>query len=263
MIEPLRVADYARPSHSCQRLVGASPIIGCRPLLENNPRTPEVLPSTARLPHLVKLYQRYLSNEHTAGFVQAVSARYSVATLERIAFQGDRLARRAATMALGFLGDNRVSSVLARGLHDADRGVRILAEAGLREVWCRDGSLNQRQKLRTVMRLNVAEAFDETVDAANQLLDEAPSMAEAWNQRAIAYFHLQQYTEAIRDCGRALEINPHHFAAAVGMAHSHLELNEPYAALHAFRQALEINPELEGVRNQIQFLEQSLEGRPE
>ncbi|MFO0868042.1 MAG: tetratricopeptide repeat protein [Pirellulales bacterium] len=222
-----------------------------------------MLPSTARQPHLVNLYQRYLNNEHTAGFVQAVSERYTVATLERLAVTGPRLSRRAATMALGFLGDFRANAVMARCLHDADRGVRILAEAGLRELWCRDGSEEQRQQLRVIMRLNIAEAFDETVDAATQLITVAPSIAETWNQRAIAYYHLQQYAEAVRDCRSTLERNPLHFAAAVGLAHAHLELNDPYEALDAFRVAVEINPDLEGVRDQIQFLEQSLEGRPE
>lgn len=222
-----------------------------------------VLPSTARQPHLVSLYQRYLNNEHTAAFVQAVADRYSVATLERLAQAGSRLSRRAATMALGFLGDFRSNAALSRCLHDSDRGVRILAEAGLRELWCRDGSEDHRQQLRVVMRLNVAEAFDETVDAATQLIKVAPNMAEAWNQRAIAYYNLQQYADAVRDCRQALERNPLHFAAAVGLAHSYLELNDPYEALDAFRLAIEINPDLDGVKGQIEFLEQSLEGRPE
>ncbi len=244
-------------------LRSSPPSFGLRNGRELNHRILLVLPSTARQPHLVNLYQLYLNNEHTAGFVQAVSVRYSVATLERLSLSGSRLSRRAATMALGFLGDMRSNAVLSRGLHDADRGVRILAEAGLRELWCRDGSDDQRQQLRVIMRLNVAEAFDETVDAATQLIETAPWVAEAWNQRAIAYYHLQQYAEAVRDCRQALERNPLHFAAAVGLAHSHLELNEPYEALDAFRLAVEINPDLEGVRTQIQFLEQSLEGRLE
>ncbi|MFO0903793.1 MAG: tetratricopeptide repeat protein [Pirellulales bacterium] len=222
-----------------------------------------MLPSTARQPHLVNLYQRYLQNEHTAGFVQAVAARYSVGTLERLTQSGSRLSRRAATMALGFLGDMRSNSVLARALHDADRGVRILAEAGLRELWCRDGAVEHRQQLRVAMRLNVAEAFDETIDSATQLIEAAPWFAEAWNQRAIAYYHLQQFAESVNDCRQALDRNPFHFAAAVGLAHSHLELNQPYEALDAFRLAIELNPDLDGIRSQIRFLEESLEGRLE
>jgi len=222
-----------------------------------------VLPSTARQPHLVNLYQRYLQNEHTAGFVQAVSARYSVGTLERLTQSGSRLSRRAATMALGFLGDMRSNSVLARALHDSDRGVRLLAEAGLRELWCREGATEHRQQLRVAMRLNVAEAFDETIDVATQLIESAPWIAEAWNQRAIAYYHLQQFAESVNDCRQALDRNPHHFAAAVGLAHSHLELNQPYEALDAFRLAIELNPDMDGIRSQIRFLEESLEGRPE
>lgn len=222
-----------------------------------------MLPRQLRQPHLVVLYQQYLEDENTAGFVRAVSERYNVATLERLVTTGSRDVRRAAAMALGFLGDINSTAVMSRGLHDADQGVRLLSDAGVRELWCRDGSDDQRRQLRRLLRLNLSERFDEAVDAATEMLDTAPWFAEAWNQRGIAYFQLQQYEEAASDCRQALERNPHHFGAAVGLAHCHLELNDPYAALEAFRQALEINPDLEGVRHQVEFLEQSLEGRPE
>lgn len=212
---------------------------------------------------LTSLYLRYLEDENTAGFVDAVSQRYTVAVLERLALGGTQLARRAATMALGFLGDFQSTPVMTRALQDSDCGVRLLAEAGLRELWCRDGGDGQREQLRVIIHLNLSELYDDAAESADALIAAAPGFAEAWNQRAIAFYHLQQYAESARDCQQALTLNPHHYAAAVGLANCHLELNDPHAALDAFRQALHINPDMDSIRSQVEFLEQSLEERRE
>jgi hypothetical protein len=45
----------------------------------------------------------------------------------------------------------------------------------------------------------------------------------------------------------------------VGMAHCYLETGEAFAALECFRRAVELNPNLESVRGQIEFLERALE----
>src|SRR5690349_14851651 len=48
---------------------------------------------------LERAYRRYLESENTAAFVKAVSERYLVSTLERLAGGGEPVLRRAATMA--------------------------------------------------------------------------------------------------------------------------------------------------------------------
>ena len=82
----------------------------------------------------------------------------------------------------------------------------------------------------------------------------------AWNQRAIAYFHLRRCDESANDCHQTLELNPYHFGAADGMAHCYLEMNDAFAALECFRRALRLNPDMEGVRVQVEYLQRSLEG---
>ena len=42
-------------------------------------------------------------------------------------------------MALGFVGDFSQNAALGRALHDRDRGVRLLADNGIRQLWRRDG----------------------------------------------------------------------------------------------------------------------------
>lgn len=212
-------------------------------------------------PTLHRLYHQYLESEDTAAFVQAVAERYLLSTLERLAAGGNHVSRRAAIMAVGFLGDYSHSSILGRALADRDRGVRLLADSGIRQLWRRDGSRSQQDQLARVCRLNQNEQYDEARRAASELIDDAPSFAEAWNQRAVSYFAQRQFEDAANDCHQTLELNPYHFGAAVGLAHCYLHLDEPFTALDNFRRALAINPDLEDVRGQIELLSRTLEGR--
>ena len=90
-----------------------------------------------RIPVLVIYYNRYLTNNDCAMFLKRVARRYSCATLERLVTVGDHTTRRAAVLALSLLGDYSSNAVLGRALVDRDRGVRTIAESGIRELWCR------------------------------------------------------------------------------------------------------------------------------
>jgi tetratricopeptide (TPR) repeat protein len=210
---------------------------------------------------LERLYHRYLKTENTAEFVKAVGERYLMTTLERLSLGGGPILRRAATMAVGFLGDYSHNAILGRALSDHDRGVRLLADSGIRQLWRRDGNLRQQRQMSRLCRLNQNDQYAEAIREATALIDEAAYFAEAWNQRAVALFALQRFEEAANDCHQTLELNAYHFGAAVGMAHCYLQLDEPFAALENFRRALALNPDLEDVRGNIELLARALEGK--
>lgn len=216
---------------------------------------------TSQRPLLERLYHRYLEDENSAAFVSAVSQHYLPSTLERLADGGDHVSRRASIMALGFLGDYTHNNALGRALVDRDRGVRLLADNGIRALWRRDGNIRQRQQLARICRLNHGSQYEQAMLEATELIDDAPWFAEAWNQRGIGYFALRQFEDAANDCHQTLELNAYHFGAAVGMAHCYLELDEPLAALENFRRALRLNPDLEDVRAQIEYLQRAMEGK--
>ena len=216
---------------------------------------------TPRHPSLDTLYQRYLNHEDSAAFIAVVARGYTIGTLERLAEFGQRTSRRAATMALGLLGDYRSNDVMGRRLSDEDRGVRMLAENSIRELWYRDGNESQRQALQVAIRLNNAEQSALATRVTSELIDEAPFFAEVWNQRAIAHFQRGRYDDSANDCFQTLELNPYQFASAVGMGQCYLEMHEPQPALDCFRRALKLNPGLEDVRAQVTYLERALEGR--
>jgi tetratricopeptide (TPR) repeat protein len=174
---------------------------------------------------------------------------------------GNPVLRRAAVMAVGFLGDYSHNAILGRALNDDDRGVRLLADSGIRQLWRRDGNPRQQERLSRICRLNQNDQYAEAIQEATTLIDEAAHFAEAWNQRAVAEFALRRFEDAANDCHQTLEMNAYHFGAAVGMGHCYLQLDEPFAALENFRRALALNPDLEEVRGQIGLIERALEGR--
>ncbi len=208
---------------------------------------------------LVRYFHRYLNDPAPAQFIADVVQHYGNAALERLAANGGVPERRAAILALTFLGDYRANSIFGKALQDPDRGVRLLADDGIRSIWSRAGNARQRQQLDSTKRLNDVGAFGKSLQLATQMCDEAPQFAEAWNQRGIAQFFLGEFTSSIHSCWRTLSINPFQFEAAVGMGHAYLELDEPHTGLESFRHALQINPSLESIRLHVDRMQKSLE----
>ena len=127
-------------------------------------------------PKLIRLYQNYLNDERSARFIQSVATYYTVGTLERLLQSYSRTVRRASILALGFLGDFGSNEAVGRCLNDNDRGVRILSDNGIRQLWCRDGRTEHRQQLLSVIRLNGAAQYYHAIDATSELIDDAPCL---------------------------------------------------------------------------------------
>ena len=218
----------------------------------------DVPPEQPRTPKLDIFYHGYLGSQDTAGFIRDVARDYTVATLQRLVSHGKCESRRGGVLALGFLGTYDSNAVLGRALNDEDRVVRNLAEHGIRSLWQRAGTELQQQRLQQIIRLIASGNCRKAVRLATALVEQAPWFAEAWNQRAIAYHCLGRFAESVRDCSQALEINPYHFGAAIGMGHCYLSVNNRVSALESFRRAYRVNSNLEAVRLQVVRLEKLL-----
>lgn len=188
-------------------------------------------------------------------FRDEVRAKYTEGTLQRLLSGGDEPARRAAALALGFVGTMRSNLALAAALKDDDPQVRKTAADSLWEVWFRGDEADHGWRLQQAMKLpDPAQA----VAALGELIGEAPEFAEAYNQRAVLHFRRGEYARSVADCRAVLRLNPVHFGAASGMGQCYLRMNKPRAALRAFRQALAIHPGLDEVRDAVRALEAAL-----
>ena len=81
-----------------------------------------------------------------------------------------------------------------------------------------------------------------------------------FNQRAIWFFKRGEFSRAVEDCEATLRLNPYHFGAAAGMGQCYLKLKKPRAALRAFKQALDINPSLDHLKDAVKALKDALDG---
>jgi tetratricopeptide (TPR) repeat protein len=194
-------------------------------------------------------------------FKRKVTLRYSEGTLLRLLENSDARTRRAAILALGLVGTMKgANAALAGMLHDDDRVVRQFAVDALWSLWFRaDGDINSLE-LRRLADLRDRRKKRAGLDA---LIARAPNFAEAYNQRAILHYQMQQWQKSILDCERALDLNPFHFGAAAGIGRCFMEIGKHRSALKAFRQALRINPGLEDIEEAVRTLESTLgeEGR--
>jgi tetratricopeptide (TPR) repeat protein len=212
-------------------------------------------------PVINSIYQAYLDHEDGERFNREVRERYFTATLERLAESGGVQTRRGAALAIGHIGNYSSNAVLGRLMRDDDRCVRVIAENGIRDLWMRDGNDKMQARLAEIVELNLDHKFADVVTLASTLIDDAPFFAEVWNQRAIALYQLKEYDDSANDCHQTLEINPYHFGAAVGMGHCYLEQGDGFGALDCFRRAIRLNPDMEEVRAQVEYLERMLEKR--
>jgi len=212
-------------------------------------------------PLLLDFYERYLVDHDVVVYLRQTSDRYSIGALERVAQNGERMARRAAVLALGRLGDYRSNSVLGRALVDLDRGVRTLAENAIARIWLRVGMAAHERRLTAIEEQFDEGDYDRASRLASKLVQDAPWIAHGWFQRGKAYFHLAQYDAAVRDCHQALEINAYHFQAAAVMGQSYEMQNNLLAALEAYRRALRLKPNMEEIRARVIQLQRTLKGK--
>ncbi|MCE9565234.1 MAG: tetratricopeptide repeat protein [Planctomycetes bacterium] len=189
-------------------------------------------------------------------FRNGVRKRYTEGTLQRMLLSPDVKTRRAAALALGLLGTMDSNPIVAASLADHDFLVQKFAADALWELWFRAGTADQNWRLREATRNPDATKARAELD---ELIRQAPTFAEAYNQRAIWFFKRGELARAVDDCEAVLRLNPFHFGAAAGLGQCLMKLGKPRGAIRAFRTALDINPALEHLHDTILQLERSLD----
>ncbi len=212
----------------------------------------------ARFPSLIRTYQNYLTDEDTAQFIRAISSKYSLETLLRLADASDALVRRAAVLAIGMLGDLSEISELGPLLADRDRRVRLVTDDAIKSIWLRVAEPRARIQLEKLLVHIEANRMEQARAVADDLIETYPDLPEGYCRRALVHFNLGNIFEAISDCRQCLRLNPFSYMAHVGLGQCLLEQDEPHEALAAFREALSIYPDLDTVLVQVKRLERML-----
>ena len=146
-------------------------------------------------------------------------------------------------LALAPLGEALPSDEMFEKLKTAEDEVQAADVADdIWATWLESGSPSADLVMsRAVEALN----FGDT-ELARDLLDRVilmrPDFAEAWHRRAGIFLSEENYPEALRDLNQALEAEPRHFGAWLGLGYILEQLGGEAEALDSYRQALTIYP---------------------
>ncbi len=95
----------------------------------------------------------------------------------------------------------------------------------------------------------------------NNLIEEDPNFAEAWNKRATVYFMMGDFDKSMQDIIKTLELEPRHFGALDGMGLIFIHQGQYQQAIDVYNKMLEIFPfslkTMEKRENIMSFISQS------
>lgn len=172
---------------------------------------------------------------------------------------GDSETRQAAASRLGEIGTMDDVEPLLAALRDEDEAVRALAEASVESIWSRSGDRGVDLLYRQGVRQMAMGAYPDAVLTFTRIVRRKPDFAEAWNKRATVYYTLGDFDRALADCAETLKRNPRHYGALAGYGLIYMHKGEPERALDYFGQALEINPNLDDVREHSRALRRMID----
>lgn len=96
------------------------------------------------------------------------------------------------------------------------------------------------------------------IKLCDQLIDNAPEFAEAWNKRATLYYLTGNMQASVEDIRRTVELEPRHFGAISGLGLIFLQQGNYQNALDAFEQVLKISPQSNNTRRSIEQVRNKL-----
>ena len=208
---------------------------------------------------LAKLLVRYPTQGQREKLKQLLLQNYTQENLINYLAHEASPTRQAAAYALGIIGDMKAVSPLVKSLQHSDPDMRSSAEQALWSIWFRSGDQSVDDMLQKGAGYIKKEQYAEAIDLLTEVTHIAPEFAEGYNQRAIAYFMLEEWEQSIDDCKKVITLNPVHFGAFAGMGQCYLQLGSLREALKAFQRALEIHPGLYGIAHTILQIQDALQ----
>jgi tetratricopeptide (TPR) repeat protein len=173
----------------------------------------------------------------------------------------DARARRDAASRLGEIGTMDDARLLVRALRDPDEATSESAEQALWRIWARSGD-EAVDRLYAVGIHQMEEGeLRQSIATFTRIIEQKPEFAEAWNKRATLYFMAGDLRKSLADCDEVIKRNPWHFGALAGYTQIYIQLEYYDRALDYARRALDVNPNMEGVRRSLMLLEHVQEQR--
>ncbi len=149
-------------------------------------------------------------------------------------------------------------TLLLKRLRDESPFVRGYAEQGLWLLWSRSGEGEIDRLMAQGVEEMQAGRHREAAATFSEVIRRKPEFAEGWNKRATVHYLAGEYQKSIADCDEVMKRNPLHFGALSGYGQIYFRLEDYDKALHWWRRALEVNPNMIGVEINIKSAEELL-----
>ncbi len=131
---------------------------------------------------------------------------------------------------------------LLEDLKSPDAHIREQATHQLWDNWFWQKGLMGLKALRRSQELLEAGEIETAELILNDLIEQQPDFAEAWNQRAVLFYTQQKFEQARQDCDHVIRLIPFHFGALHGLGLCYASLGDYREAIRAFRAALDVQP---------------------
>ncbi len=195
--------------------------------------------------------QMYKNSVDVESLKHLLTTEYTEKELVDYLDNSDPLVSRAATTALGLIGGMNVVPELVEKLKSKDKRATLITEEALWNIWSHSGDESVDEMFQAGKKHLENENYFEAIEQFTEVIESSPNFAEGYNQRAIVFFVLEKWENALEDCQKTVKLNPHHFGAYAGMGHVYLRLGKIGEAVDAYKQALTINPNLISIANTL------------
>lgn len=167
----------------------------------------------------------------------------------------------ASVLTPGMIGEFTLDELFAQLPENAgsSSGKRIEAEILRRLI--KSGSDTADLLMSWAVDAMEARNFPLALDVLDQIVLIKPEYVEGWNKRATVYFMMNDYSASLADIRRTLALEPRHFGALSGLGVILEELDRKSEAIRVYQRALEINPQLDKVRESLEALEKQTAGQ--
>ena len=166
-----------------------------------------------------------------------------------------------AAVAMADQNDPRLDT-LFQELHDAATVEESMPiQNAIWAIWTQSGSDTVDLLMEKGTGAMQQRDFAVALAMFNAIVEIKPDFAEGWNKRATLYYLMGRHEESLADIDRVIKLEPRHFGALSGAGLVNMALEQPEAALEAFKRALDANPHMPSAEARVKALERFLRGR--
>lgn len=127
--------------------------------------------------------------------------------------------------------------------------------------WARSGSDTADLLMTRAQDALKARELPLAIELLDRVVTLEPDWAEGWNQRANALFLAGDPIRSLLDIAETLKREPRHYGAMMGLGTILRQQGDDKRAMVAYRRALAVYPQLEGVKDAVESLKLEVDGR--